>query len=164
MNSSQEENVDLCVFVRGMVWVMISQDSHEGMANQHLDDLQSGTWEWLRSRLSLSVLPLQSTLSKQILCISLHIYGSSYAQSMHITLILVASTFLFLLAFSILEGSNWQQWCQHWLYHLEMCALWINFNIIAIILLLMSFECVIMYEFTSEVSLITKLGTWFSTD
>jgi len=45
INSSQEENVDLCAFITGMVQVMISQDSHEGMANQHLDDLQSGTWE-----------------------------------------------------------------------------------------------------------------------
>lgn len=147
-----------------MFQVMISQDSHEGMANQHLDDLQSGTCEWLRSRLLLSVLPTQLALPKQILCTSLHIYGSSYAQSMHITLVLLANTFLFLLAFSILEGSNWQQWCQHWLCHLEMCALWINFSIITIILLLMSIDYVIMYEFTFEISLITKLGTWFSTD
>jgi hypothetical protein len=91
-----------------MFQVMISQDSHEGMANQHLDDLQAGTWEWLHGRLLLSVLPTQLTLPKHILCISLHIYGSSYAQSMHITSVLEESTFLFLLAFSILEGSNWQ--------------------------------------------------------
>jgi hypothetical protein len=83
---------------------------------------------------------------------------------MNITLVLVASMFLFLLSFSILEGSNWQQWCWHWLCHLETCALLINFSIIAMILILMSFDYVIMYEFTSGVSLITKLGTWFSTD
>lgn len=142
---------------------MILQDSHEGMANQHLDGLQSGNWEWLHSRLLLSVLPIHLTFIKHILCISLHIYGLSYAQSMHIAFVLITSMFLFLLAFSILEGRNWQQWCQHWLCHLEMCALWINFSIIAIILLI-SFYYVIMYEFTSEVSLITKLGTWFSTD
>lgn len=92
-----------------MIQVLISQDSHEGMTNQHLDDLQSGKWEWLHSRLLLSVLPTQLTLLKHILCISLHIYGSGYAQSMPITLVLAASMFLFLLAFSILEGSNWQQ-------------------------------------------------------
>lgn len=107
INSSQEENVDLCAFITGMVQVMISQDSHEGMANQHLDDLQSGTWEWLHSRLLLSVLHIQLTLPKQILCSSLHIYGSSYAQWMRITLVLVARTFLFLPVFFILEGSNW---------------------------------------------------------
>jgi hypothetical protein len=45
INSSQEENVDLCAFVTGMIQAMISQESHKGMANQHLDDLQSGTWE-----------------------------------------------------------------------------------------------------------------------
>jgi hypothetical protein len=92
-----------------MVQVIILQDSHKGMANQHLDDLQSGNWEWLHSRLLLSVLPTQLTLPNQILCISLHMYGSSYAQKMNITLVLVASMFLFLLSFSILEGSNWQQ-------------------------------------------------------
>ena len=108
INSSQE-NVDLCAFVTGMVQVMVSQASHEDMANQYLDDLQSGNWERLGSRLLQSVLPNQLTIPKHILCISLHIYGSSYPQSMHITLVLVASTFLFLLAFSILEGSNWQQ-------------------------------------------------------
>jgi hypothetical protein len=134
------------------------------MANQHLDDLQSSNWEWLRSRLLLLVIPTQLTLPNQILCISLYIYGPRCAQSTTITLVLVASMFLFLLAFPISEGSNWQQWGRHWLCHLEMCALQINFSIVAIILLFMSFNYLIMYIFTSEVSLITKLGTWFSTD